>query len=262
MRRLGLPVLLLAVAATACDGGSATDPSPSPTGPTDTASPSSSGSPSASPPASPSPTPSPEPEPDVRLPADAPASLDDGVVRAAIASGVFTPLAPPGAQVGATEVAGPASDPNELAFTWRRGEDPFASEHGFEIWRRAGDGAEWRVVYAFTDRQRTGVLGVSFQTADLTGDALVDRLTLEDLGGSGACGIYRVVSSTPDDAAEVFSRQVCDTEIFVSGGSLTVREAVYEPDDPHCCPSAFRTSTLEWDGRAFVETSSTVEPTG
>ena len=117
-------------------------------------------------------------------------------------------------------------------------------------------------MYAFTDRPRAGVLGVSSQTGDVTGDELADRLTLEDLGGSGACGRYRVVAGTATGAEEVFSRQVCDTEIFIAGGSLTVREAVFEPGDPHCCPSAFRTSTLEWDGEAFVETSSTEEPTG
>jgi hypothetical protein len=39
-----------------------------------------------------------------------------------------------------------------------------------------------------------------------------------------------------------------------------VREAVYGPNDPHCCPSSFRVTSLAWDGTAFRETSTTTEP--
>ena len=46
----------------------------------------------------------------------------------------------------------------------------------------------WRAVYAFTDPARSGVFGIRVDTGDLTGDAIADLLSFEDLGGSGACG--------------------------------------------------------------------------
>ena len=35
--------------------------------------------------------------------------------------------------------------------------------------------------------------------------------------------------------------------------------AVYRPDDAHCCPSAFRHVTFEWNGEAFERTDVVVE---
>ncbi len=150
---------------------------------------------------------------------------------------------------------------DRIALTWRRGEDPFASEHGVIEWLRSEGVTAWRAVYAFTDRPREGVLTIDLDSGDLTGDGVPDVFALEQHGGSGACGTWRVVVSTPDAAVEVFRHAACDTEIRISGHALAVREAVYAPEDPHCCPSAFRYATLEWDGEAFVETSSHVVDT-
>jgi hypothetical protein len=64
-----------------------------------------------------------------------------------------------------------------------------------------------------------------------------------------------LIALTEGDAAQVFRRSGCDTTIEPAGdGTLSMREAVFEPGDSHCCPSAFRTTTLEWDGSAFVAT--------
>jgi hypothetical protein len=105
------------------------------------------------------------------------------------------------------------------------------------------------------------VFGIRVDAGDLTGDAIPDLLSFEDVGGSGACGTYRVIASTVGDASEIFRRATCDTEIAISKGDLRVREAVFEPDDPHCCPSAFRTSVLRWNGATWEEVSSEVVPT-
>ncbi|HSD49383.1 MAG TPA: hypothetical protein VLE71_06080 [Actinomycetota bacterium] len=262
MRRPALLALvLLSLAAAACSGGDEPPASPSPT-----RTPSPSPSPSTEPtePAPPSPAPSPSPSPipwtvpeSVRVPADAPTTLDDPAAIDAVESGDLAPLAPPASEVArSATLIGTDERPAQLAVAWRRGDDPFSSEQGVVVWQRFRDDPRWRAVYAFTDRPRAGVLGIRLDADDLTGDGTLDALTFEQQGGSGACGIWRVVVSTPGAADEVFRRSTCDTEIRVAKGGLSVREAVFEPEDPHCCPSHLRTSRLEWDGEAFVEVSS------
>jgi len=208
-----------------------------------------------------SPTPSPIPEPDLQLPADAPTTLDDPADAARVEAGDHAALLPPGAEetsvISHVELDGPIE---QIALAWRRGPDPFAPEVGLVVWQRFELSPTWRAVYAFTDRPRAGVLGVRLSPADLTGDGVDDLLTEEQRGGSGACATWRVVASTEGSASEIFLREGCDTEIVARAGTLQIREAVYEPGDPHCCPSAYRTTVLAWDGQAWQELSSELEP--
>ena len=146
---------------------------------------------------------------------------------------------------------------DQVAVGWFSGELA-ASRSGVIVWQRAGDEAAWRAVYAFTDPKRRGVLGIGMDQGDVTGDAIPDLLTFEDVGGSGGCGVYRVIATSDGDAAEIFRRSACDTEIRIAGNDLRVREAVFGPDDPHCCPSAFRTTVLRWNGSDWVEASEEV----
>lgn len=193
----------------------------------------------------------------VRVPADAPTTLGDPAAADTVEGGDLTPLAPPGSEITRSAILiGTDERPEQIAVTWRRGDDPFSSEQGLLVWQRFPDDPSWRAVYAFTDRPRKGVLGIRLDADDLTGDGTRDALTFEQQGGSGACGIWRVVVSTPGAADEGFRRSTCDTEIRIARGGLSVREAVFEPEDPHCCPSHLRTSRLEWDGAVFVEVSS------
>jgi hypothetical protein len=187
-------------------------------------------------------------------------TISDGMDLARIDAGDLSPLVPPGSNVGDRQILTTAGDPSEeIALTWERGDDPFAAEHGFVVWRRAADA--WTAVYAFTDRVKTGVLGLGpLRSGDLTGDGLPEIVTLEQQGGSGACGVTRVISTTGGDAREIYRSSGCDRTIDVVGDHLEVREAVFGPDDPHCCPSSFRVTTLAWDGSRFRETSTTTEP--
>jgi hypothetical protein len=224
-------------------------PSPATITPEPTASPT---GPSPSPTPSASPTPVPEPS-HLQLPPDAPSTVADARALTDIAEGDFGSLVPPGATVAFTEVT--AAPFEQIAVAWERGEDPFAAERGFVLWQRTEDGSAWRAVYAFTDAPRRAVLGIQRpQRGDLTGDGVDELVTFEDRGGSGACGVTRVISPRAGAADEIYTRATCDAETSVVGTALEVREAVYGPDDPHCCPSAFRTTTLEWDGEGFVET--------
>ena len=190
-----------------------------------------------------------------------PAIVDDPTDLALIAAGDFGVLVPPGASSANASVLVTPEDPiDQIALTWLD-EEPSGRRTGLVVWQRFADPPIWRAVYAFTDPPRKGVFGIRVDTGDVTGDRTSDLLSFEDVGGSGACGTYRVIATTVGDASEIFRRDTCDTEIAISRGDLRVREAVYRPDDPHCCPSAFRTTVLRWNGASWQEISSEVVPT-
>lgn len=258
--RHGLAALAIAVLALAgCRGGEGAAPPPTTTTATATTPASSTVSPPTPTASTTGESPSPSPEPRPIPPAWAspieedlaPQSLDDDA------------LVPEGAQLvdrRTLEAAG--NVPDQVAVAYVVGSDPFAAEHGVALWQRFAEPPSWSVVLAFVDPPERGVLGIRMQAGDLTGDGHDDLLTFEETGGSGACGRWRVVATSGGDTEQVFSRQTCDTEIIVAGGVLRMREAVFDADDPHCCPSAFRTTTLEWDGTGFVETAVDEEPVG
>jgi len=200
----------------------------------------------------------PPPQPDVRLPHGMPAVVDDPEAVAAISAGDLAPLVPPGSTPASSVVLSRPDAPiDQVAVSWRSGE-ALAGRAGLIVWQHARSDPTWRAVYAFTDPKGRGVFGVRMDQADVTGDGIADLLTFEDVGGSGACGTYRVIASTDGDAAEILRRDVCDTEIQIAGGDLRVREAVFEPEDPHCCPSAVRTTVLRWTGSDWKQISSEV----
>ena len=261
-RAVGI-ALILSLTLLACSRDRGSDvPTPPPSGPPTTATPATV-SPGTGPTGPTNATTSPPVEPThLKLPDDGPSLVDDPRDIAAIEAGDLTALAPPGAAISFRQVLARPEDPlDQIAFAWDRGKDFFAAEHGVVIWQWFADASAWRAVYAFTDPADGEVLGIQpFRSDDLTSDGFPELLTFEDTGGSGACGTTRVISSTPGAANEIFRGRACDTEIAIVDGSLEVREAVFGPDDAHCCPSSFRISTLGWDGSRFVEIDSRVEP--
>jgi hypothetical protein len=246
--------MVLAVAAVACSGSDEPVRIPSATtAPTTT-------------PTTPSPSPSPPPavDPDVRLPEGMPAIVDDPAELASIDAGDLTSLVPAGASItsqaqtiGAFVGSGPVPN-DEIVLAWLD-EGPPERSTGLIVWQRFED-ESWHAVYAFTDPPSKGVFGIRLDFGDVTRDAFADVLSLEDVGGSGACGTYRVIASGVDDASEIFRRDTCDTQIAIAGRDLRVREAIFRAQDPHCCPSAFRESTLRWSGASWDEVSSRVVP--
>ena len=237
--RFSLALALAAAALVGCGGASPTTSSGSPDA-TSVGSPSPSepsGSPTTSPTASPSATPD--------LPPSLPPSYAGDVPSAEVPPSA---LVPAGADVTGTWY-GTTTEGEAIVVTWVvPGSDPFRLPHGLAVWRRfAGDGAPWRPVYGETWPKRAGVLSVSAFTADVTGDGSDDALVFALTGGSGACGAYSVIDLL--GAARVFDRRVCDTTIEpATPTGLRVHEAVFEPDDPHCCPSAFRETVLAYRG--------------
>jgi hypothetical protein len=256
VRRLLPLVAILAIAAAACSGSDEPVRTPSATtAPTTTQSTQATPSPvPATEPPSPDPTPA--EDPDVRLPEGMPSIVDEADDLALIASGDLTPLLPPGASPASRLALG---DPIEqIVLTWSDG-IPFRRRNGLIVWQRSEDEG-WHAVYAFTDPVRLGVFGIRVDEGELTGDAIADVLSFEDVGGSGACGTYRVIAIAAGDASEIFRRDTCDTQIAIVGGDLRIREAVFRAGDAHCCPSAFRESTLRWNGTSWEEVSSQVVP--
>lgn len=253
MHRLLPLVAILAIAGAACSGSDEPVPSPpAPTAPTTTQT-VPSPIPTTEPP---SPDPNPVEDPDVRLPDGMPAVVGDADDLALIESGDLTALVPLGASYASRFAL---RDPIEqIVLTWSDG-SPLRRRNGLVVWQRSED-ESWHAAYAFTDPVRLGVFGIRVDAGELTGDAIPDVLSFEDVGGSGACGTYRVIASTVGDASEIFRRDACDTQIAISGGDLRIREAVFRAADPHCCPSAFRESTLRWNGTSWDEVSSEVVP--
>jgi hypothetical protein len=99
--------------------------------------------------------------------------------------------------------------------------------------------------------RRSGVLAISAETTDLTGDGSADALIREETGGSGACATYRVVDlarGTP-----LWKRAVCDAEIQPNPDPIGLFEVarIYGPEDAHCCPSSIRERVLTWNGARF-----------
>ena len=259
MRRLLPFVVSLLLAGAACTGSEEPTVRPSAgTGPTTASTPSATVSPAAT---GPSGSPAPAVDPDVQLPTGVSPTVDDPADIAKVAAGDLAPLVPSGASYATRSSLSTPDDPiDQIAITWLDGA-PLHRRNGLIVWQRLEDDRTWHAVYAFTDPARMGVFGIRVDAGDLTGDAIPDLLSFEDVGGSGACGTYRVVASTVGDATEILRRDTCDTQIAISNRDLRVREAVFEPNDPHCCPSAFRIATLHWDGTSWDEIASEVVPT-
>lgn len=142
------------------------------------------------------------------------------------------------------------------------GPDPFVQARGFVEWRRReGATPPWRPVFGIAHTKDEGILAIQAITGDVTGDGSDDIIMIESTGGSGSCGRWRVLDLAA--GAQLWSRSLCDAEVDPSQdpAGLALTERVYEPGDPHCCPSAIRVSVLAYDSSGrFVKVSEDVTP--
>jgi hypothetical protein len=181
------------------------------------------------------------------LPEGLPPSIDDAVDAADVPVAALVPLR--GSVTGSW--FGVTSEGEAIVVAWAMpGDDPLRRDLGVAAWRRFDDGgAPWRPVWGVAYPRRQGVLGIEAVTADLTDDGNDDVLVFAATGGSGACGTSTAVDL--GSGHTIFEREdVCDTLITPGpdGHGLTVTEAVFDDDDPHCCPSQIRTTTLRYAG--------------
>jgi hypothetical protein len=139
----------------------------------------------------------------------------------------------------------------------KRGSDPFTQAYGVVVWRRdEGASPPWRAVFGVSHPLDEGLLAIQGITGDVTGDGSADALLFEATGGVGNCGRWRVIDLAA--AAERWFRETCDAQIDINVDppGLILTETVYEPGDPHCCPSSIRTSVLTYRAPdRFVEVS-------
>jgi hypothetical protein len=230
--RSAIRAAALVLLAAACTGEPAAPPTTTP--PTSSAS----LSPSAEPPtatvsAKPSPGPSVSP---TGIPPGVPGSFDEDVEPSEIPPGS---LIPPGTSVTDVWYADTTAAQTILVAYVEPGTDPLRQEHALVVWRRfEGEPVPWRPVFGIRDTPERGVLAIRAVIGDATGDGSPDALTFEDMGGSGACGTWRVLDLAAN--VQVFKRKTCDTTIDLSTdpAGLSVREAVYEPGDARRRPRA------------------------
>lgn len=207
-------------------------------------------------PSAPSPT---TPSPSVAtLPAGVPATYGQDVSARDLP---ISQLIPKGDEVtGADRARTSAGEAIVIAFA-TPGPDPFAQARGFVVWRRS-EGAQppWRAVYGLTHGKRGGVLAISADVTDLTDDGSDDTLVREETGGTGACATFRVIDLAA--GAPIWTRSLCDAEVQPNPDplGLYVVARVYEPGDPHCCPSEISERVLAWRDDRFVEISEIVTP--
>jgi hypothetical protein len=251
MRRLLAPALVLVVGASACQR----DVEPPAASPTPIASAPVTPPPSASAPPSPSASPPVPPS----IPAGIPPSFDDDVAAADLPVGG---LIPRGNEVTDRLLATTSAGDAVVVMYAKRGGDPFMRAQGFVVWRRTeGATPPWTPVLGLTHLKTDGVIAIQGITGDATGDGSGDALLFEATGGVGNCGSWRVI----DLAAGVqrWARSLCDAQVDlnVDPPGLRVTETVYEAGDPHCCPSAIRTSVWEFDpSQGFTKTSQETTP--
>jgi hypothetical protein len=194
------------------------------------------------------------------LPDGLPPSFEDDVAAANVPTAALVPL---GATVsGAWTTMTSAGEAIVVAWEFP-GKDPIRLDRGIALWRRSDDGgAPWRPVWglAFPAERDQPVLGLNAQIDDITGDGSPDALVAASIGGSGDCGSTLVLDLAA--GAPVYHSRGCDRVIEPSGDpvGLRVREAVYAPGDPHCCPSSFRESVLVYEGGAWRTAMSSVSP--
>ncbi|HEX6130749.1 MAG TPA: hypothetical protein VF044_03410 [Actinomycetota bacterium] len=240
---VAVAVLVGALAACVGDDAPAATPSTSRT----SRPPASSPPPSVAPTDAPTPTAVPTPEGSVLVRTDA--GPGDVAVRR---------LAPDGTRVtGSWFGTSGGTDVVVVAVASTEG-TAFSRDRAAWAWRRRPDLGGWLGAAIAAFPARDGVLGLEGQVADVTGDGDDDALLFALTGGTGACGGWSVVDLATD--ARVFARDLCDARVSPSSdpAGLLLEEAVYRPGDPHCCPSALRTTVLTYAGDGRWEVASRV----
>jgi hypothetical protein len=166
--------------------------------------------------------------------------------------GLYDAWLPPGADLAAaTRLAPTRGVPEQIVVAWRRDDDAQPLDTvGLTIWQ--GSGRDWEPVYS---RVSTHVYWIDFSVAELTGDAHPDLLVREDIGGSGSCGIYRVLSSLDGRIRQLFVRTQCR-----SAGSIAAYDGALHIRDSYGLLGALaaaryrlsRTTVRRWNGKELA----------
>src|SRR5205807_6546719 len=101
--------------------------------------------------------------------------------------------------------------PPQVVVSWQRASllDSDLDTGGIVIWQRVGRSASWRRAYSLLFPAYR-VFGLSVRTGDVNGDGRDDLLLFEDMGGSGGCGIYRLLAAVGGRMKQLAVRHACD----------------------------------------------------
>jgi hypothetical protein len=179
------------------------------------------------------------------LPPGTPGTFEDDVPGSEVPADA---LVPRGTNVtDAWPVSAATGDAIVVAFE-ERGEDPFVAARGFVVWRRQ-EGADppWRPAFGVMSRSGGGVLAIQGSIDDVTGDHSPDALLVERTGGVGNCGRWWVIDLST--GGPLWRRSICDAEVVAHQDppGIEITATVYEPGDPHCCPSSIRTTVYAYE---------------
>jgi hypothetical protein len=193
------------------------------------------------------------------LPAGVPGAFDGDVAAPDVPLGA---LVPAGTRVSASWAARTSAGDALVVAYEAPSADPFVAARGFVVWRRdRGADPPWRPVFGIEHPRRDGILGIQASIDDVTGDGSSDALLMEATGGVGNCGRWRVI----DLAAGIqrWQRSLCDAEVAAGQDppGLSITSPLFRPGDPHCCPTAIRTTVYAYrpSGR-FVRVSEQTAP--
>jgi hypothetical protein len=203
-------------------------------------------------------------------------------------TGSMDRFAPRGTRITALEPISPtASVPEQVVVAWTARTRRYGlPDSGVLLWEAVNGFAatqglyetpfSWRVIFDWHEsgipyRAHLGPPGdirtrpeeltntvSAFSVGDITGDGHPDVLAWTDPQGSGACSVWRVLSSSPSGTARViFSRSTCDTGISMQDGQLLVDTPVYRRGcSIHGCGDRIHT-LLRWAGSSWLVTSRT-----
>jgi hypothetical protein len=208
---------------------------------------------------SPSTTLAPIASPVPSLPPGLPPSFGDDVAPGDVPAAALIPLQ--GEVTGSWDATTAVGDAIVVAWSMP-GPDPFQLDRGIAAWRRFDDGgAPWRPIWgqAFPSRHDP-LQNLTADVADVTGDGSQDVLVSAEIGGSGGCGAVAVVDLTTGE--RIYRSAGCDRAVTPSADpvGLSIRSAVFQPGDAHCCPSAVRTTVLVYADGSWEAATSTTSP--
>jgi hypothetical protein len=170
-------------------------------------------------------------------------------------------LAPHGARiVSRATLPATATVPSQTVVVWARplADDPAVKRFGVRLWQGR------TIVYEH--RSPVNTESAEFEAGDFTGDGHDDLLVFDNTDGSGGCGVYRALATSPGSVRQVSLRLLCEDQgsIHLQRQGLVFRMG--EQRDPataqqtHCCYRFVRTTVRRWNGSELVAVRSSRKP--
>jgi hypothetical protein len=167
-----------------------------------------------------------------------------------------------------------AANTSLVVVQWR--DEGGFSRWGVHVWRISSASSipadwratQWDLIYAIDPHETSVAIGPPesqvvedsdnrltqvLDIGDLTGDGLRDLVVQGWNGGTGGCGVSRVLENGSEALREIFRRDDCELLLEASRGNLKLTDAIY----PKGCSQAHGcgrlTTLLHWDGSSWTQ---------